>query len=109
MMFSCIHSGSNSATRPHVGRQALDAQLAGPDTAGQQRPQPTQEGGKFCPRSDVLGGDSRSQASWMLYSSLKRTTTLMFTHIRASSFSTLVASDASTLAHALHRASGGRP
>ena len=57
----------------------------------------------------MLGGDSRSQASWMLYSSLKRTTTLMFTHIRASSFSTLLASDASTLAHPASTAPGARP
>ena len=65
--------------------------------------------GKFCPRSDVLGGDSRSQASWMLYSSLKRTTTLMSIHINASSFSTVVESDPRTLFHPDRTAAGNVP
>ena len=51
------------------------------------------------PRFVVLGGDSRIQASWMLYSSLNRTTALMLIQINASSFSTGVPSDRSTLVH----------
>ncbi len=48
------------------------------------------------PRFVVSGGDSRIHASWMLYSSLNRSTALMLIHINASSFSTTVASDSST-------------
>ena len=47
----------------------------------------------------MSGGDSRIQASWMLYSSLNRSTALMLIHISASSFSTDVPSARSTLLH----------
>src|SRR5262249_18274091 len=52
------------------------------------------------PRLVLVGGDSRSHASWMLYSSLKRFTTLMLIHINASTFSTAVPSARSTFVHA---------
>ena len=95
-MFSGIHSSSNndharmSADGPSTRSSPDRTPCASNDLRSRNRAENDE------PRLVVFGGDSRIHASWMLYSSLNRSTALMLIHINASSFSTTVPSDLST-------------
>ena len=95
-MFSGIHSSSKSdqarmsADGPSTRSSPDRTPCASSDLRSDNRAENDE------PRLAVLGGDSRIQASWMLYSSLNRSTALMLIHINASSFSTIEPSDLST-------------